>query len=315
MAEFQDLESQDGVRMPWNVFPGSKQESANCVVPVSTIYTPLKPLSNMPVLPYPPLRCRTCRSVLNPFSVVDFMAKIWICPFCFQRNHFPPHYASISEDNLPAELFPQYTTIEYESPTEKSSVPPVFLFVVDTCLIEEELGFLKSALSQAIDLLPDNSLVGLVTFGTYVHVHELGFGQISKTYVFKGSKEMSKDQILEQMSFFVKKPKPTPGVIAGAMDGLSGESIARFLLPASECEFALNSALEELQKDPWAVPADQRATRCTSMALSVAASLLGACVPGSGARIMAFIGGPSTEGPGAVSIDRFIIIAEFHVLP
>jgi len=58
--------------------------------------------------------------------------------------------------------------------------------------------------------------------------------------------------------------------------------------------------LEELQKDPWAVPADQRATRCTSTALSIAASLLGACVPGSAARIMAFIGGPATEGPAPV---------------
>ena len=63
--------------------------------------------------------------------------------------------------------------------------------------------------------------------------------------------------------------------------------------------------LEELQKDPWPVPADQRATRCTSTALSIAASLLGACFPGSGARIMAFVGGPSTEGPGAVRIVDF----------
>ena len=60
--------------------------------------------------------------------------------------------------------------------------------------------------------------------------------------------------------------------------------------------------LEELQKDPWPVPADQRATRCTSTALSIAASLLGACVPGSAARIMAFIGGPATEGPAPVRL-------------
>ncbi|KAI3996575.1 hypothetical protein MKX01_009407 [Papaver californicum] len=300
MGEFLDLEAQDGVRMPWNVIPGSKQELTTCVIPVSTIYTPLKSFPNIPVLPYSPLRCRTCRSLLNPFSIVDFTAKIWICPFCFQRNHFPPSYASLSEDNLPAELFPQYTTIEYESPSEKSSIPPVFLFVVDTCMIEEELGFLKSALSQAIDLLPDNSLVGLITFGSYVYVHELGFGQIPKSYVFRGSKDYTKEQILEQMNFFAKKPKPTAGVIAGARDGLSAESIARFLLPASECEFALNSVLEELQKDPWPVNPDQRATRCTSTALSVAASLLGACVPGSGARIMAFVGGPATEGTGAI---------------
>ncbi|KAF5464616.1 hypothetical protein F2P56_014682 [Juglans regia] len=302
MAEFVELEAQDGVRMPWNVIPGTKQEASNCVIPISAIYTPIKPFQNMPVLPYSALRCRTCRSVLNPFSIVDFAAKIWICPFCFHRNHFPPNYSSISDDNLPAELFPQYTTIEYDQ-TPSSHVPPcppVFMFVVDTCMIEEEMAFLKSSLSQAVDLLPDNSLVGLITFGTFVHVHELGFGQIPRTYVFKGSKDVSKDQLLDQMSFFTKKPKPATGVIAGARDGLSTESISRFLLPKSECEFALNSVLEELQKDPWPVPADLRATRCTSTALSIAASLLGACVPGSGARIMAFIGGPSTEGPGSI---------------
>lgn len=174
------------------------------------------------------------------------------------------------------------------------------MFVVDTSIIEEEMAFLKSALSQAIGLLPDNSLVGLISFGTLVHVHELGFGTIPKTYVFKGSKDVSKEQLLEQMNFFLIKPKPPTGVIAGARDGLSSESIARFLLPASDCEFALNSILEELQKDPWPTPVDQRASRCTGTALSIAASLLGACVPGSGARILAFIGGPSTEGPGAI---------------
>uniref|UniRef100_A0A0D9X8U7 Protein transport protein SEC23 n=1 Tax=Leersia perrieri TaxID=77586 RepID=A0A0D9X8U7_9ORYZ len=301
MSEFLDLEVQDGIRMPWNVIPGTKQDATNCVVPVSAIYTPLKPNPAFPVLPYGPLRCRMCRSILNPFCVVDYVAKIWVCPFCFQRNHFPQHYSSISESNLPAELFPQYTTVEFMSTAETGPVaPPVFLFVVDTCMIEEEIGYLKSALAQAIELLPDQSLVGFITFGTYVQVHELGFGLLPKSYVFKGTKEVTKDQILEQMCFFAGKTKPTTGVIAGSRDGLSTESISRFLLPASDCEFVLNSIIEELQKDPWPVSADQRASRCTGTALSVAASLLGVCVPGSGARIMAFIGGPSTEGPGSI---------------
>uniref|UniRef100_A0A0E0AWJ2 Protein transport protein SEC23 n=1 Tax=Oryza glumipatula TaxID=40148 RepID=A0A0E0AWJ2_9ORYZ len=301
MSEFLDLELQDGIRMPWNVIPGTKQDAANCVVPVSAIYTPLRPNPAIPVLPYGPLRCRMCRSILNPFCVVDYVAKIWVCPFCFQRNHFPQHYSSISESNLPAELFPQYTTVEFMSTAETGPVvPPVFLFVVDTCMIEEEIDYLKSALAQAIELLPDQSLVGFITFGTYVQVHELGFGLLPKSYVFKGTKEVTKDQILEQMCFFAGKTKPTTGVIAGSRDGLSAESISRFLLPASECEFVLNSIIEELQKDPWPVSADQRASRCTGTALSVAASLLGVCVPGSGARIMAFIGGPSTEGPGSI---------------
>ncbi|KAG2635471.1 protein transport protein SEC23-like isoform X2 [Panicum virgatum] len=301
MSEFLDLEAQDGIRMPWNVIPGTKQEALNCVIPVSAIYTPLKSIPDIPVLPYSPLRCRMCRSILNPFSIVDYVAKIWVCPFCFQRNQFPQHYSSISENNLPAELFPQYTTVEYMTSTETGPVvPPVFIFVVDTCIIEEEIGYLKSALAQVVELLPDNSLVGFITFGTYVQVHELGFGLLPKAYVFKGTKEVTKEQILEQMCFFAGKKMPTTGVIAGTRDGLSSESISRFLLPASECEFVLNSVIEEMQKDPWPVPADQRASRCTGVALSVAANLLGVCVPGSGARIMAFVGGPSTEGPGSI---------------
>lgn len=65
--------------------------------------------------------------------------------------------------------------------------------------------------------------------------------QVPKVYVFKGSKEVTKDQIMEQMGFFVKRARPATGVVAGVKDGLSQESISRFLLPASECEFAMNS--------------------------------------------------------------------------
>jgi protein transport protein SEC23 len=171
MSEFLDLEAQDGVRMTWNVIPGSKQDAASCVIPTAAIYSPLKPITDIPLLPYAPQRCRICRAVLSPFSVVDYTAKIWVCPFCFQRNHFPQHYFSISEENLPAELFPQYSTIEYESaPDMGPTTPPVFLFVVDTCMVEEEIGYLKSALAQAVELLPEKALVGLITFGTFVQV-------------------------------------------------------------------------------------------------------------------------------------------------
>ena len=44
---------------------------------------------------------------------VDFRAKLWVCNFCFNRNTFPPQYAAISEQNQPAELIPQFSTLEY----------------------------------------------------------------------------------------------------------------------------------------------------------------------------------------------------------
>ena len=81
-------------------------------------------------------------------SQIDFGTKLWCCPFCFTRNHFPPHYAeNITETNLPAELIPQFTTLEYQLPG-KLAGPPAFLFVVDACVPDDELDALKDSLQQ-----------------------------------------------------------------------------------------------------------------------------------------------------------------------
>jgi protein transport protein SEC23 len=91
-----------------------------------------------------------------------------VCPFCYQRNAFPPQYAGISETQLPVELLPTVTTIEYTLSQPNRVIPPVFLFVVDICLSEEESQALKDSLLQILELIPQNSLVGLITFGTTV---------------------------------------------------------------------------------------------------------------------------------------------------
>ncbi|CAI5537187.1 unnamed protein product [Closterium sp. Naga37s-1] len=304
--DFADLEAVDGVRLTWNVWPNSKVEATKCVVPFAALYTPVKRLPEMPVLPYEPIRCKTCLAVLNPFARVDFIGKMWVCPFCYQRNQFPPHYAAISESNLPAELFPQYTTIEYSLPLSAPASPPVFLFVLDTCLIEEELGYLKTAVSQAIGLLPENALVGLITYGSLVYVHELGFSDCPKMFVFRGGKEASQQQVVDQLGLAgppmgAAGPGGKGGVAGGPGHGaVSPGSVARFLLPAQECEFTLSTVLDELSRDAFPVAADKRPARCTGTALTVAVGLLGACVPGTGARILSFVGGPCTEGPGVI---------------
>ncbi|XP_004502262.1 protein transport protein SEC23 E-like isoform X1 [Cicer arietinum] len=293
-----DPEGVDGVRMTWNVWPRSKVEASKCVIPLAVTLYVIRPHPDIPRLPYAPLRCKTCSAALNPFARVDFTAKIWICPFCYQRNHFPPHYNAISETHLPGELYPQYTTVEYAIPHSDPNPPPspVFLFLLDTCIIDEEIEFLKSALKRAIGLLPDNALVGFLSFGTQVQVHELGFSDMSKVYVFRGSKEISKDQILEQLGLASSASARRP--MKGAPFPNSG--VSRFLLPASEGEYTLNSLLDELQRDQWPVPPGKRHARCTGVALSVAAGLLSACIPGTGARIIALVGGPCTEGPGTI---------------
>ena len=49
----------------------------------------------------------------------------------------------MNPDNRPCELIPQFTTIEYTLPQQRPNPGPVFLFVVDTCMPEDELQSLK----------------------------------------------------------------------------------------------------------------------------------------------------------------------------
>ena len=307
-----------GTRMSFHSWPSSRLEATRSVAPFGALYSPLKKLNPAYVppapLPYEPVRCSnaSCSAVLNPYCQVDLGSGIWVCPFCTTRNHFPAHYAeNMSETNLPAELIPQYTTCEYELPSVPDKGPPCFLFVVDTCNHADELSELADSLQQALNLLPEESLVGLITYGTNVQVHELGFESMSKAYVLRGNREYTPSRVGEllgcmrrggapgqqqQQQQQQQPQKQQPGMPTGP--GM--EVLQRFLLPVSECSLMLESILEDIRKDPWPVPNDKRVARATGCALSVATSLFNLAIPRRGGRIMLFTGGPCTSGPGAV---------------
>mmetsp|Transcript_470 Transcript_470/g.1093 ORF Transcript_470/g.1093 Transcript_470/m.1093 type:complete len:758 (-) Transcript_470:1-2274(-) len=294
MSDFSELEERDGVRMTWNIWPDSKLEAAKCVVPFAAVYSPNKQLADLPVVPYEPVPCKSCGSVLNPHARVDFASKIWICPFCHTRNHFPSHYAAINENNLPAELFPNYGTVEYTLTSSVPPHPPVYVFVLDTCVPEDELNIAKAAITQSLQIIPEEAYVGLVTFGTHVHVYELGCQEIARSYVFKGSKEYQPQMVQDSLGLGAGRQ--------GSHPQQQQPAGRRFILPFSECEFQLNSVLEELQVDAFPSVSEHRLSRCTGTALQVATALITASIPRGVAlsRLMLFLGGAATEGPGKV---------------
>ena len=66
--DFHGMESRDGLRQSWNVWPSSRIEATRCVAPLGCLYTPLKRIDNMPgPLAYDPIKCNGCGAVLNPF--------------------------------------------------------------------------------------------------------------------------------------------------------------------------------------------------------------------------------------------------------
>ncbi|OAX79839.1 protein transporter SEC23 [Emergomyces africanus] len=297
--QWSEVEDRDGIRLSWNTFPSTRMEASRLVVPIGTIYTPLKEKPDSPLLQYEPVTCKQpCRAVLNPFANVDIRARIWICPFCLQRNPLPPHYKDITENAIPPELHPQSTTIEYQL-ARPAPAPPIFLFVVDTCQEEDSLKAVKDSLVMSLSLLPPNALVGLITYGTMAQVHEIGYTECAKSYVFRGSKDYSAKQVQEMLGLLAPGLRPNVPQQPGRPNAPMSPA-ARFLLPVQQADFQITNVLEQLQRDPWPVANDKRALRCTGVALSVAVGLMETSFQGAGGRIMLFTSGPATEGPGLV---------------
>lgn len=69
-ADFiQEQEDRDGVRFSWNMWPSSRLEATRMVIPLASLYTPLKERTDLPPIQYEPVLCtkQQCRAVLNPY--------------------------------------------------------------------------------------------------------------------------------------------------------------------------------------------------------------------------------------------------------
>ena len=93
----------------------------------------------------------------------------------------------------------------------------------------------------------------------------------------QGSREYSMQQVVEQLGLGAKLPmqqrKGGPGQ-PGHHPGQPGPGLgsppgSRFILPISECEFTVNAALEELQRNAFPTIPEHRPSRCTGTALQV----------------------------------------------
>uniref|UniRef100_A0A7N0UCD6 Protein transport protein SEC23 n=1 Tax=Kalanchoe fedtschenkoi TaxID=63787 RepID=A0A7N0UCD6_KALFE len=343
--DFVELEAIEGLRWSWNSWPTTKQEAASLLIPLSVMYKPLTHFAELPQLQYDPLICVHCNAVLNPYSRVDYTSRIWICAFCNTKNAFPRSYSGISENNLPAELFPTYSTVEYvkRSPLQPAATAPgsnssprlrispngagwgsssslrslgssasfgsgvtaaaevrgvaaAFVFVVDCCAPEDEIRALKSELLLVLTRLPENALVGLVTFDGMVQVRDIGYSDCSRVVVFHGERQLSSEQVQNFLGVHRLKQQQY------GKSPLSQKQ--SFLMPLSECEFNITSAIEEIRSSLQVVPG-HRPLRCTGAAISAATGLLEACSVNTGSRIMLFTSGPATVGPGIV-VDSYL---------
>ena len=289
MLDINNEESLNSVRMSWNILPANAVDLQRYIIPCGIHYTPLKSIENMKLLDYEPVKCKTCRSVLAPTFQLDFRAKAWICPFCNNKNAFPKEYAQhITPENLPMELLQTSSTIEYKL-NQKESKYPVFFFIIDTSIMENELNELKETIQATLSMIPPECEIGVITSGTMCNLLEIGFTDFPKMFVFKGDKQYTPNDIINQLGL-VNKNDPRVQI----------SSAKKYFMPLKDCEFSLNSFLDDLFPDPFPQGFEERKASCLGLALNVAVTLLESLHNNQPSRIFLFAGSACNIGMGKI---------------
>lgn len=287
---FEAREDCDGIRATWSSLPRTKLQHERNVIPMSTMYTPLCNKSPDPIPESNIIAtCRQCSGFINPF--VATTDQVWICRYCGFSNRL------VADDggNLPLGL--SYSTVEY-STGKFNSLPPLFLYVVDTCFESEDYDAydsLRDSLSTSLSLLPENALVGFVSFGKHVSIHNLSTPQVS--YSFNGAKEHNLEEVRKSLGLIDSTLKTSSGELFGSIG-------KNFLQPVGLAEYQIGSIIDSLITNTFPrVSGRERPLRATGAAINIASLLLTALLTPygtNGGNIMCFVGGACTYGPGKI---------------
>ena len=300
----ENTEEKNGIKFVWNILPNSRTDMTKIVIPIGFHYTPLIKNENIPLLEYDPLRCRNCSSVISPLFPYSVRGKKWECPFCGIQMMFPKNYSDfMTEENLPAEILPENSTVEYKL-NRKENNNPIFLFLLDTSIEEDELNELKESVQSTINSLPQNCRIGIITFGKIVNVIEIGSTEIPISYALNGEKSYNIEEIKELLGLIIRTNSTSS---INNNNNISSSSILvnenkrpKFIMPVGEVSFTINSLLDDLQIDNWKKIPEHREANSVGLAILTAISILECIGRNDPSRILVFLGGPGTVGDGKI---------------
>lgn len=292
---FEEKEDKDGVRLTWNNVPKSKLQNHRNIAPLAALYTPLNNKLAVEFLDASQLlRCRQCKAFINPYVTINQQTSdIWYCQFCSFGNRLTLD----DQGNFPFSMNQENSTVEY-STGRSAKLPPIFLYVVDTCFEGEDIHdaflSLRDLLTLSLSLLPSDAMIGLVSFGKHVQLHDLSMP--NRSYTFNGAKEYVLADIQRILGL------SSLGVGNAAQHTLS--SVAqKFFQSVSMAEYQMSNIVENLVNNTFPHTRKDRAERATGCAVNVAALTIQAILGKSGSaggHLMCFVGGAATYGPGKI---------------
>eukprot|EP00877_Chromochloris_zofingiensis_P002473 jgi/Chrzof1/12226/Cz06g26070.t1 len=175
-----------------NALPNSTALRARWQLPLGVIVRPMADDAlgiQVPVIPLGPqgiVRCRRCRTYMNPFIEWTDGGRRFKCNVCAMLNEAPVEYFSTLDHNgrrRDAEERPELSrgTTEWIAPTEymvRPPMPPVYFFLLDVSQPAVASGMVATAaaaIKSCLDNLPgdERTLIGFLTFDSTLHFYNL----------------------------------------------------------------------------------------------------------------------------------------------
>lgn len=180
------------MRMTTNAIPGSASLKARWGGPLGVVVQPMADEmygNQVPVINLGStgiVRCRRCRTYINPFVQWTDSGRRYKCNVCSMLNEIPVEYYSSLDANgrrRDADDRPELSkgTVEYVAPAEymvRPPMPPVYFFIIDVTQPAVASGMLATVcqgIKSSLEGLQGDgrTMIGFLTFDSTLHFYNL----------------------------------------------------------------------------------------------------------------------------------------------
>mmetsp|Transcript_23392 Transcript_23392/g.43028 ORF Transcript_23392/g.43028 Transcript_23392/m.43028 type:complete len:895 (-) Transcript_23392:139-2823(-) len=174
-------------------FPSSVSGKQKLNMPLGLILQPLAPVQEeVPSINFGAVgtivRCKTCRSYINPFVQWQSNGRQWTCNLCGLSQATPDtYYSSLDETGKRMDRHARQElskgAVEYIAPGEymvRPPQPPVFLFLIDVSYTAVATGMLDTVVTGIKEAIQSGCMpggermqMGIITYDSVLHFYNL----------------------------------------------------------------------------------------------------------------------------------------------
>ncbi|KAA8519804.1 hypothetical protein F0562_014106 [Nyssa sinensis] len=180
------------LRLTTSAIPSSQSLGSRWHLPLGAVLCPLAEAPDgeeVPIVNFATtgiIRCRRCRTYVNPYVTFTDGGRKWRCNICALLNDVPGDYFAnldASGRRIDLDQRPELTkgSVEFIAPAEymvRPPMPPLYFFLIDVSISAVRSGMLEvvaQTIKSCLDRLPGcpRTQIGFITFDSTIHFYNM----------------------------------------------------------------------------------------------------------------------------------------------